>query len=119
MKQLVLMITTAALAIAADVSVSGKWQVHMSVAGSDSDSTCTFAQKDNDLTGTCESDQGSKNVTGKVDGKKITWSYKADYNGTPLTVNFEGTLSSDDKIVGTTSTPEFSVEGDFTATRAK
>jgi hypothetical protein len=34
-------------------------------------------------------------------------------------VNFSGTLSSDNKIAGTISVPEFSVDGDFTANPAK
>lgn len=107
------------VAVAADQSsVAGKWQIHSTVAGTEYDITCTFAQKDADLTGTCDTDQGSKDLTGKVDADKITWSYKSEYNGTPLTVNHEGTLK-DDKISGTVDVPEFSVTGDFAATRAK
>lgn len=108
-----------ALMVAADnVSVAGKWHVHDSIAGNDSDSDCTFVQKDIDLTGTCKTDQGSVTITGKVEGKKVTWSYKSEYNGSPLTVNHEGTLN-DGKIVGTAHVPEYSVDGDFTATQAK
>ena len=114
------MITAAALATAADnSSLSGKWQVHTSVAGNDNDQACTFTQKDNDLTGECSSDNGPVNITGKVDGKKVTWSYKSEYNGSPLTVNFEGTLNADNKIAGTVSVPEYSADGDFTATPSK
>jgi hypothetical protein len=120
LKTLLLLISAVALATAADTaSIAGKWQVHSSTAGQDSDSTCTFTQKDTDLTGTCVSDQGTANLTGRVDGRKVTWSYKSDYQGTPLTVNFSGTLSSDNKIAGTISVPEFSVDGDFTANPAK
>jgi hypothetical protein len=120
LKTILLLVSAITLATAADnASVSGKWQVHSSIAGTESDSTCTFTQKDNDLTGTCTGDQGSKDLTGKVDGKKITWSYKGEYQGTPLTVQFEGTLSADDQMAGSTTVPEFSVSGDFTATKAK
>lgn len=120
LKTVLLLIFAAALAVAADnASVAGKWHVHTSMAGNENDSDCTFVQKDADLTGTCTSDQGSVNITGKVDGKKVTWSYKSEYNGTPLTVNHEGTLTADNKITGTATVPEFSVDGDFTATQAK
>lgn len=120
MKTLLVLLSTAVLASAADsASVHGKWQVHSSIGGQDHDSTCTFTPKDADLTGTCETDHGSVSVTGKVDGKKVTWSYKSQYEGTPLTVNYEGTLGADSKITGTVSVPEFSVDGDFTATQAK
>jgi hypothetical protein len=120
LKTVLLFISAVALAAAADnASVAGKWHVHTSIAGNDSDSDCTFVQKDADLTGTCTSDQGSVNITGKVDGKKVTWSFKSEYNGSPLTVNHDGTLTADNKITGTATVPEFSVDGDFTATQAK
>ena len=108
------------LALSADNSpVAGKWQVHSSIAGNDSDSTCTFTQNGAQLTGTCTSHAGTVNITGKVDGKKVAWSYKSDHQGTKLTVRYEGTLNADNKITGTATVPEFSVDGDFTAAQAK
>jgi hypothetical protein len=116
-----LLASASAVTFAVDnTSLSGKWQVHSSVAGNDNDQSCTFTQKDKDLTGTCSTnDNKTVNITGKVDGKKVSWSYKSEYNGSPLTVNYEGKLDSDSKITGTTSVPEFSVDGDFTATQSK
>ncbi len=113
-----LLLTTSMVFAADQTSVSGKWQVDTTIAGNEYHVSCTFAQKDADLSGTCEGDQGQKDVTGKVDGDNITWSYKSEYNGTPLTVNHTGTLK-DDKITGTVDVPEFSASGDFEATRAK
>lgn len=119
LKTFLILISAVALASAADnPSVAGKWHVHTSIAGNDSDSDCTFIQKDTDLSGSCTSEQGTVNIAGKVDGKKITWSFKSEYNGSPLTVNHEGTLSADNKITGTATVPEFAVDGDFTATQA-
>jgi hypothetical protein len=46
-------------------------------------------------------------------------SAKSEYNGSPLTVNHEGMLRADNKLTGTASVPEYSVEGEFTATQAK
>jgi hypothetical protein len=126
MKTILVLISAAALvaapalvAAADNISLAGTWHVHDSIAGNDSDSDCTFVQKDADVTVTCQTAQGSVTITGKVDGKKATWSYKSEYNGSPLTVNHEGTLSPDNKITGTASVPEYSVDGDFTATQAK
>ncbi|MGA8598536.1 MAG: hypothetical protein WB676_27780 [Bryobacteraceae bacterium] len=99
--------------------LAGKWQIHSNIAGNESDLTCDLTQKDADLSGTCKSEQQTVTITGKVDGKKVTWSYKSEYNGSPLTVNYEGKLESDTKIVGTVTVPEFSVDGDFTATLSK
>ena len=110
----------AALAFAADApSITGKWQVHNSISGNESDQVCTFSQKDAAISGSCTSERGTVEVTGKVDGNKITWSYKSEYEGTPLTVNYQGVIDAAAKISGSVSVPEFSADGDFTATPAK
>ncbi len=106
--------------LAADpVSVTGDWQVHVSIVGNESDTKCSFVQKGADLAGTCTNAEGNKlDVTGKVEGTKVSWSFKTEYNGTPLTVAHEGTLEAG-KITGTVNVPEFSVSGEFTAAPAK
>ena len=116
-----LLATVSAMTLAAgDVSLSGKWQVHSSVAGNDNEQSCVFTQKDSALSGTCTSADSTKvEITGKVDGKKVSWSYKSEYNGTPLTVQFEGTIDESNQVKGGVMVPEFSAEGDFTATQSK
>lgn len=116
-----LLASAAVGASAADnTSLSGKWKIHSSVAGNESDQDCTFTQKDNDLTGSCVSDRGTVEISGKVDGTKVTWTYKSEYQGNPLTVIYRGTLeSTTQKIAGTLSVVEYGVEGDFTATQSK
>jgi hypothetical protein len=96
--------------------VTGKWKIH-TVMVQESDSTCTFAQKETELTGACEGDNGKFNITGKVEGSKVTWSYKTEYNGSPLTISYNGKLESDSKISGSTSVAEMSLDGDFTAVK--
>ena len=113
-----LFLSASALAVAAD-PFAGKWQIHSNIGGNESDQNCTFTLKDTDLTGSCSSEKGAVNITGKVDGKKVTWSYKSEYNGSPLTVSYEGKLDSDTKITGTVTVAEFSVDGQFTATQSK
>jgi hypothetical protein len=104
--------------VAADDTISGKWQIHQNVAGYENDQTCTFTQKGSELTGACQSDQGSVQIAGKVDDKKVTWSFKSEYNGTAFTVNYTGMVEPS-KISGTIHIPEFSVDGEFKATQAK
>jgi len=104
---------------AVQTSVAGEWQIHRIAAGRESTQTCTFKQKDSDLTGTCSSDSGPVPLTGKVEGKTVTWTYKADSEGGKVTVVYNGTLESETKMSGTVSAVEFSVEGEFTATRSK
>ena len=102
----------------ASTSVAGKWKVHSSVAGNDSDAECTFSQTAADLAGSCTSDQGTSKLTGKVTGASVTWSYSSDYNGTTLTIKFTGNLK-DGKISGEMSVDPFGVTGDFTAEPVK
>ena len=126
MKTLVpLFVFGAALVLAADAptltgtpSLTGKWHVHNSISGNESDQICTFTQMDADISGSCTSERGTVEITGKVDGNKITWSYKSEYEGTPLTVNYQGVMDAA-KISGSVSVPEFSADGDFTATPQK
>lgn len=124
MKSLFLSVLVSAAAVlvsAADnPSISGKWKVHTSVAGNDSDADCSFTQKDIAITGSCTTDQGDVKITGKAEGAKITWSYNADYNGTALTVSYSGIVdAATSKIAGSVSVDPFGVDGDFTATQAK
>ena len=122
MRSLFLSLLLAAAAVAANAadapSLNGKWKIHISVAGNERDAECTFTQKDTDLSGSCTSDQGATQFSGKVDGAKVSWTYKSDYQGTPITLNYQGTLDSA-KITGTVEVPEYSVAGDFTAVPAK
>ena len=100
-------------------SISGQWQVHSSVSGNENDMVCTFTQKDDALSGNCTSDQGKFEITGKVSGNKVAWSYKSEYSGTALTVKFDGALDSAIKMTGSVDVPEFGAGGDFTATQSK
>ncbi len=114
-----LLIASAALLVADDnSSIVGKWQVHSSISGNDFEMVCTFAQNDKALTGNCASDRGTFDLTGTIDGNKVTWSYKSEYNGMPLTVSYEGVLASA-KITGNVNVPEFSAGGDFSAAPSK
>ncbi|HLK67413.1 MAG TPA: hypothetical protein VKU19_28450 [Bryobacteraceae bacterium] len=118
------LIATAALiatvAIAADnPSINGKWQVTSSISGNEYQATCTFTQKAEALTGSCTNDQGTVEITGSVTGDKVAWSYKSQYNGTPLTVKYEGTVNADSLIKGSVNVPEFGAGGDFSASPSK
>ena len=116
-----LLAAAAVLASAADdASLSGKWQIQRSAAGNESQQDCTFTQKDRDLTGTCSAtDRETVQISGKVDGKRVTWTYKGESPGGPVTVVYTGAVESASKITGKVTAVEFSIEGDFTATRAK
>ncbi len=118
----VLLASAAVTSLAADnASLTAKWKTHSSIAGNDSDGECTLTQTDKDLTGTCKTSEGKDaTVTGNVDGTKVTRSFDSEYNGTPLTIKYIGTLdSAAGKIAGTVSVDPCGVDGDFTASLAK
>ena len=100
-------------------SPSGKWQGSQNIAGNESIQTCTFTVTGTQLGGTCAAEQGELKVTGKVEGTKVTWSYKTEYNGSLLTVKYAGNIDPKRKITGTVLVEEYSVEGEFTATQAQ
>jgi hypothetical protein len=114
----VALVSTAAFQ-AQPVSLGGAWTVRADISGNQSESSCTFTQKEGDLTGTCKSDRGSVMIAGKVDGKTVSWQFDTQYEGQTLTVYYNGTSQSDEKITGTVNVQPMNVNGEFTATRAK
>jgi len=123
MKLLLASLLLASASVAAyaadDASIAGKWQIQTSVAGNESTYPCTFEHKESELTGGCSPELGAVQIKGKVEGKKVTWTYKTEYNGSPLTVTFKGTLDAAGKIAGSVVAEEYGVEGEFTATQPK
>lgn len=115
-----LLVSASVVAFAADdASLTGKWQIKRIAAERESQLDCTFDQKNGDLTGTCNSDRGTVAISGKVEGKNVTWTHKTESEGGTVTVEYTGKIDSATKITGKVLAVEFSVEGEFTATRAK
>ena len=100
-------------------SLTGQWSIHNNVAGNESDQECKFVQTENKLTGTCKSNDKDVQISGSVDGNKVSWTYESDYNGTPLTLTYSGTFDESGKLSGTVDVDPFNVTGDFTATPSR
>ena len=100
-------------------NLTGQWTVHNSIAGNESDQECKFVQTENKLTGTCGVEEQEVRITGSIDGNKVTWKYESEYNGSPLTLTYTGTLDDSGKIAGSVDVDPFGVTGDFTATPSK
>ncbi len=114
-----LLATTALVATAADApTVSGKWKIHISIAGREADANCTLNQTGEDLTGVCEGPNGTFNLAGKVADKKINWSYKTSFEAGTITLHYRGAINSPTSISGFVNVEEFGVDGEFTATQA-
>ena len=89
MRSLRCLLVAAALAVAADVDVTGKWAGSFKTTGSNgetNDSTAVLILKQSDaaITGTVgpNEEQQFPIVKGKIDGEKIT--LEADHDGTPM-----------------------------------
>jgi invasion protein IalB len=100
-------------AAAAAQSLTGKWKVHIAIAGNEQDQQCSFTQTDKVLSGTCTSDQGPAKIAGSVDDKKVTWKFDSEYNGTPITLTYTGAFDDKGKLSGSVAVQPFDVSGDF------
>jgi hypothetical protein len=100
-------------------NLTGQWSVHNSISGSESDQECKFVQTNDKLAGSCKSNDKDVQVTGSLDGNKVTWKYDSEYNGTPLTLTYTATLDDSGKIAGSVEVQPFGVSGEFTATPSK
>jgi hypothetical protein len=115
---LLLFVATSALAATAP-NLTGQWTVHNSIAGNDSDMECKFVQSESKLTGSCKAVDKEVQVTGSIDGNKVTWKYDSEYNDSPITLTYTGTLDDSGKIAGSVDVDPFGVTGDFTAVHSK
>ena len=99
--------------------IAGQWKVHQNIVGNESDQDCTFTVAEKKITGNCKTEDKTFDVTGSIDGNKVTWKYDTDYNGSTLTLVYTATLGDGGKFSGDVEVQPMSIHGDFTATAAK
>ena len=115
-----LFVLAATSAIAAGApSLTGQWTIHNDIAGNVSDQQCQFVQTESKLSGTCKGTEKDGPIAGSIDGHKVTWKFESEYNGSPLTLTYTGTLDDSGKIAGSVDVDPYAVTGDFTATLSK
>jgi hypothetical protein len=99
----------------------GSWKVDGDVQSNPVNVICTITEKDHKLTGTCaglNGDNKSTPLDGETKENSVTWSFGSVYQGTPITVAFDGKLVDDGAAMqGSITVPEFQVNGSFTAKR--
>jgi hypothetical protein len=115
---LVFLAATSALAAGAP-NLNGQWSVHNNIAGNESDLVCNFVQTETKLTGTCKGTEKDVQITGSIDGNKVTWKFDSEFNGSPLTLTYTGVIDATGKIAGNVDVEPFAVTGEFTATPSK
>jgi hypothetical protein len=103
-------------AMAADPALAGVWKVEGDVSGTPVNRTCTFEQEGNKLTGKCALEGApAADLTGEVDGDKVSFKYNVEYNGDTLTLVYTGKITSPTEFKGTFDVQPMAASGDFTA----
>jgi L-seryl-tRNA(Ser) seleniumtransferase len=76
--------------------VSGTWKVDIQFAASRSVHTVDLVQRGHQLTGTHHGDFTARDVTGTIDGARVTFDTRAaEFHGDSLEYTFEGTVNGD------------------------
>jgi hypothetical protein len=99
---LVAIILSGGAAYAADLTAD--WKVDGDVAGNAIALVCSLKQEDAKLSGECVSAAGGAGidapVTGKVDGKNVSFQFDFEYSGMALTMAFSGTNDTESSMKG-------------------
>src|SRR5882724_10361150 len=107
-------------ALASASTLDGTWHIDGSIEGHPVTPTCTIAEKDQKLTGTCTGTDGKDQaITGSIKDKIINWQYETVYQSDPITVIFSGTVDKENHITGTVSVEPMQASGNFTAQKAE
>ena len=97
--------------------VTGKWLLEVQTSAGGGTPTLTLKQEGQKLTGHYSSAQlGEADVSGTVEGNKITVKFAIEVQGTHLDVTYSGTVESKDSLKGTVNLGGLG-EGTFTGKR--
>lgn len=102
---------------ATKTDITGKWQFTVTTDAGTGTPTVTLKQTGDTLSGHYSSQVlGESDLKGTVKDGKIDFSFKAEVQGTALTVTYTGTVVSNDALKGSLSLGELG-NGTFTAKR--
>ena len=85
----------------AKLDVTGTWNFDVQTDAGSGAPTMTFKQEGEKLTGHYTGTFGEAELTGTVKGNQIDFSFTADFQGTPLTSTYKGTIDSATTMKGT------------------
>ena len=110
--------TTVSAQTEAKIDVTGKWLFSVTTDAGTGTPTVTLKQQGDSLTGHYSSQTlGEADLKGIVKDNKITFTFRIELQGTPLTVNYAGTVESKDAMKGTVDIGG-AASGTFTAKRS-
>ena len=91
-------VPTAAVAAAPTADINGTWTTEFDSQVGKQTYTYTFKVEGEKLTGHSKSNIGESDLTGTVDGDKVTFVENLDYQGTALAITYTGQIVSTDEI---------------------
>ena len=108
-------VSASAAAPPAHDSIAGSWKVRSSLDGvaTGDPQMCTFMIREQQLIGSCVSEDGSQDLTGEIHGKSVRWRLGNSRFGATV---FNGTIDSDSLITGTYEMKQAAILGEFTFT---
>ena len=87
-----------AIAASPTADISGTWTTSFDSQVGKQTYTYTFKVEGGTLTGHSKSNLGESDLTGTVDGDKVTFVENLDYQGTPLAITYTGQIVSANEI---------------------
>lgn len=100
------------------IDLTGKWLFSVTTSAGTGTPTVTLKQQGDSLTGHYSSQTlGEADLKGIVKDKKITFTFRVELQGTPLVVNYTGTVESNDAMKGLVDIGG-AASGSFTAKRS-
>ena len=115
MKLLLILLAGAGIAMAADNSVTGTWDVQTEVMGNEGSAVCTLKQDGGKITGKCVFNGAEQDVTGDATEQKFTFQHGGEYNGEALTITYSGSFESATILSGELNVKPYDVSGTFKA----
>jgi hypothetical protein len=94
----VALVPSAAVAAAPTADISGTWATEFDSQVGKQTYTYTFKVEGGTLTGHSKSNLGESDLTGTVDGYKVTFVENLNYQGTPLAITYTGQIVSAGEI---------------------
>jgi len=114
------LLAVASADVAAQLNVTGDWTMEVTTdAGGTTTPSLTLQQNGTALTGHYSSETlGDADVTGTVEGNRVTINFTADLQGQEVPVTYAATVDADGVMTGTIDLAGGLATGTFTARRA-
>lgn len=105
-------------ALAADVNVTGEWQITIVTENGTFNPVAVINQEGEKLTGTYKGRFGESKLEGSITGKAVTWTARINVQDQDVTLTYKGELTDNDNMKGTAQMGDFGT-AEWTAKRAK